>query len=46
MVKFGEPVLIGTRLDGKVRKELPEKMTGIRKQKQDTRATHVKIALL
>ena len=28
VVKFGEPVLIGTGLDQKVRKELLEKMIG------------------
>ena len=39
MVKFEEPVLIGTGLDEKVRKELlNEKMIGLRKQKQDTEA--------
>ena len=46
VVKFGEPVLIGTGLDEKVRKKLLEKMVGLRKQKQDTGPTHVKIALL
>ena len=37
-MKFGEPVLIGTGLDGKVRRGLLEKMIGLRKQKQDTGA--------
>ena len=46
VVKFGEPVLIGTGLDQKVRKELLEKMIGLRKQKQNTGADHVKIAQL
>ena len=46
VVKFGEPVLIGTGLDENVRKELLEKIIGLRKQKQDTGANHVKIALL
>ena len=35
VVKFGETVLIGTGLDEKVRKELLEKMIGLRKQKQN-----------
>ena len=35
IVKFGEPVLIGTGLDNKGRKGLLEKMIGLRKQKQD-----------
>ena len=38
VVKFVEPVLIGTGLDEKVRKELLEKMIGLRKQKQNTGA--------
>ena len=42
VVKFGEPVLIGTGLDKKVRKGLLEKMIGIRKQKQDTGANPCK----
>ena len=42
VVKFGEPVLIGTALDKKVRKELLEKMIGLRKQKQDTGANPCK----
>ena len=42
VVKFGEPVLIGTGLDEKVRKELLEKMIGLRKQKQDTGANPCK----
>ena len=37
-MKFGEPVLIGTGLDEKVRRGLLEKMIGLRKQKQDTGA--------
>ena len=46
VVKFGEPVLIGTGLDKKVRKGLLKKMVGLRKQKQDTGANPCKIALL
>ena len=42
VVKFGEPVLIGTGLDEKVRKELLEKTIGLRKQKQDTGANPCK----
>ena len=37
-VKLGEPVLIATGLDEKGRKELLEKMIGLRKQKQDVGA--------
>ena len=44
VVKLGEPVLIGTGLDKKVRKKLLEKMIGPRKHKQ-VKPTHVKIAL-
>ena len=36
VVKFGDPVVIGTGLDKKGRKGLLEKMIGSRKQKQDT----------
>ena len=43
VVKFGEPVLTGTGLDEKVRKELLEKMIGLRKQKQDTGANPKKL---
>ena len=40
VVKFGEPVPIGTdALDEKMRKELLEKMIGLREQKQDTGAS-------
>ena len=42
VVKFGEPVLIGTGLDEKVRKGLLEKMFGLKKQKQDTGANPCK----
>ena len=42
VVKFGEPVLIGTGLDEKGKKGLPEKMIGLRKQKQDIRANPCK----
>ena len=42
VVKFGEPVLIGTGLDEKVRKELLENIIGLRKQKQDTGANPCK----
>ena len=42
VVKFGDSVLIGTGLDEKVRKELLEKMIGLRKQKQDTGANPFK----
>ena len=42
VVKFGEPVLIDTGLDESVRKELLEKMIGIMKPKQDTRANSCK----
>ena len=42
VVKFGEPVLIGTGLDEKVRNGLPEKLIGLRKQKQDTGANPCK----
>ena len=38
VVKFGEPVLIGTGLDEKGREGLLEKMIGLRKQKQDAGA--------
>ena len=38
VVKFGEPVLIGTGLHEKRRKGLLEKMNGLRKQMQDTAA--------
>ena len=37
-MKFGEPVLIGTGLDEKVRNELLKKTIGLRKRKQDTGA--------
>ena len=42
VVKFGDSVLIGTGLDEKVKKELLEKMIGLRKQKQDTGANPFK----
>ena len=42
VVKFGEPVLIATRLDEKGRKGLLEKMIGLRKQKQDAGANPCK----
>ena len=38
VVKFGEPVLIGTGLDEKGREGLLEKMIGIKKQKQNAGA--------
>ena len=46
VVKFGEPVLIGTGLGEKVGKKLLETMIGLRKQKQDTGPPRVKKALL
>ena len=42
VVKFGEPVLITTRLDEKGRKGLLEKMIDLRKQKQDAGANQCK----
>ena len=42
VMKFGEPVLIGTGLDEKARNGLPEKLIGLRKQKQDTGANSCK----
>ena len=42
IVKFGEPVLIGTGLDEIVRKGLLAKMIGLRTQKQDTGANPCK----
>ena len=43
VVKFGEPVLIGTGMDDeKMRKELLEKLIGLRKQKQNTGANPCK----
>ena len=37
MVKFGEPVLMGTGLDEKARKELLSKMVKLRETRQETR---------
>ena len=42
VVKFGEPVLIGTGLDEKVGKRLLENMISLRKQKQDIGANPCK----
>ena len=38
VVKFREPVLRGTGIDEKARKELPEKMISLREPKQKTKA--------
>ena len=38
VVKFGEPVLMGTGLDEKARKELLKKMISLREPKQKTEA--------
>ena len=38
VMKYGEPVLIGTGLDEKARKELLEKMISLREPKQKTEA--------
>ena len=46
VVKFGEPVLIGTGLDEKMRKELHEKMVSLGSRSRIPGPTHVKIALL
>ena len=37
MVKFGEPVLMGTGLDEKARKELLSKMVKLRETRQKTK---------
>ena len=42
VVKFGEPVLIGTELDEKGRKGLLEKKIRLRKQKKDAGANPCK----
>ena len=36
VVKFGEPVLMGTGLDGKAREELSSKMIKLREEKRKT----------
>ena len=41
-MKFGEPVLMGTRLDEKAKKELREKMISLREPKQKTEANPCK----
>ena len=41
-VKFGEPVLMGTGLDKKARKELLENMISLREPKQKTEANSCK----
>ena len=42
VMKYGESVLIGTELDEKARKYLPEKMINLREQKQKTDANPCK----
>ena len=42
VVKFGEPVLMGTGLDEKARKELPERMISLREPKLKTKAVACK----
>ena len=46
VVKFGEPVLMGTELDEKARKELLDKMIKLRETEQKTKDDDVKTALL
>ena len=46
VVKFGEPLLMGTDLDEKARKELLNKLIELRKSRSKTRDKNVKTALL
>ena len=46
VVKFGEPLLMGTGLDEKARKELLNKLIELRKSRSKTRYKNVKTALL
>ena len=46
VVKYGEPVLMGTGLDEKARKELLNKMVKLRETRQKTGMINVKTALL
>ena len=46
VVKFGEPLLIGTGLDEKARKELLSKLVELRNSRSKTREENVRTALL